>query len=367
LLFYEDKSGLPRKAAMNLILGEEVRLDIKPSELKVSDVVPTAALFFGGSSLINLAIAEQLVERQISTIPVLDDLTSVRDEIPECLSHINCLSFNDEGSSRAVTALLESVGLLAKSRKIFLSYKRDEARDSALQLYEALSARGFSVFLDTHGIAVGENFQENLWQELCKSDVLLMLDTHSYFTSRWTKAEFASAMAKGISVLRVAWPDVNESKMTAIAEQFKLEVNDFEHSYFKSECVKQICDATEAVRSKSFAVRRLQLLDKIRSGISGAFGEVLNVGQNASAHVRLLSDKELIVFPTVGIPDAQMLHDIENKAKAVRKGIHPVVMYDSVGLNKYTKEHFEWLDKNINTCSLLQAYEAQFKFSNWDE
>lgn len=35
----------------------------------------------------------------------------------------------------------------------FVSYRRGDARNSALQLFNALSGRLFDVFLDTHGVA----------------------------------------------------------------------------------------------------------------------------------------------------------------------------------------------------------------------
>jgi hypothetical protein len=99
--------------------------------------------------------------------------------------------------------LLECVGLLPRQRRVFVSYRRDEARQAALQMFDALSSRHFYVFLDTHGITPAEDFQAMLWHRLCDSDVLLMLDTPNYFEGRWTSAEFGRALAKGISVLRI--------------------------------------------------------------------------------------------------------------------------------------------------------------------
>ena len=78
--------------------------------------------------------------------------------------------------------------------------------------FNSLSARVFDVFLDTHAIAPGEDFQAVLWHRLCDSDVLIMLDTAGYFEKRWTKAEYGRALAKGISVLRVGWPVINRSR-----------------------------------------------------------------------------------------------------------------------------------------------------------
>ena len=46
------------------------------------------------------------------------------------------------------TLMLECVGLLRRQRRIFVSYRRTESRDVALQMHDLLIAKGFDVFLD---------------------------------------------------------------------------------------------------------------------------------------------------------------------------------------------------------------------------
>jgi len=41
---------------------------------------------------------------------------------------------------------------LPAQRRVFVSYRRNESRDAAVQLFEELSARQFDVFLDTHSV-----------------------------------------------------------------------------------------------------------------------------------------------------------------------------------------------------------------------
>ena len=66
------------------------------------------------------------------------------------------------------------------------------SRDAAVQLHDALTARGFDVFLDTHSIRPGKVFQDDLWRSAyCNSDVVVMLDTKRIlFESKWTREEF---------------------------------------------------------------------------------------------------------------------------------------------------------------------------------
>lgn len=152
-----------------------------------------------------------MLRSDIPVLPVASTEGRFEIEIPRQLRALNGLNYSTEGALRISTALLEGVGLLPRQRRVFVSYRRSEARGAALQLFDALSSRLFDVFLDTHGIPPAEDFQAALWHRVCDSDVLVMLDTPGYFESRWTSAEFGRALSKLISVLRVGWPNVTPS------------------------------------------------------------------------------------------------------------------------------------------------------------
>jgi hypothetical protein len=193
-----------------LKLGKEVTWTVSPSEFNPKNTKSAAIAFFGTKAAPEANLNE-LLDKSIPVIPVVSDASNVHKELPECLWSLNCLMLSDVGLERVSTALLECAGLLPHQRRVFLSYRRSEAREAALQLFDELSARCFDVFLDTHGVAPADDFQAVLWHRLCDSDVLVMLDTPTYFASRWTSAEFGRALAKGISVLRKGWPDSTPS------------------------------------------------------------------------------------------------------------------------------------------------------------
>lgn len=208
-------------APFGLRLGEEIAWHVRPNVFDPAQTKSAAAVFFGGADAPATNV-ESLLRRGIPILPVVSDITKVQEEIPALLRPLNCLAYNVGGVQRTTSALLECAGLLPRQRRVFVSYRRDEARQAALQLFDAFSARLFDVFLDTHGIAPAEDFQAMLWHRLCDSDVLVMLDTPNYFGSRWTSAEFGRALAKGISVLRVGWPDSTPSIRTGTASRAEL-------------------------------------------------------------------------------------------------------------------------------------------------
>lgn len=347
----------------NLRLGQEVGWDICPETFNPQQQRSAAAVFFGGENA-PLANIANLLERGIPLLPVASDLSRVSTEIPGILQPLNCLVYTAGGAQRVATALLECAGLLPRQRRVFVSYRRDEAREAALQLFDALSSRLFDVFLDTHGIPPAEDFQTMLWHRLCDSDVLLMLDTPRYFESRWTSAEFGRALAKGISVLRVSWPDATPSARTATASRAELlpeEVNQAT-GHIADDAVERICLQLEEVRSQSHAVRSINLVSNIRNAVQTIGGQVIGVGTHKAVHIQLPDGRNVVVYPTVGVPTSTTLHDASRNSP----NQSVAVVYDHIGLHPRWLGHLEWLGQHIHSARWVKASEAGWQFADWE-
>nr|VFJ43158.1 MAG: TIR domain-containing protein [Candidatus Kentron sp. FM]VFJ50100.1 MAG: TIR domain-containing protein [Candidatus Kentron sp. FM]VFK08655.1 MAG: TIR domain-containing protein [Candidatus Kentron sp. FM] len=350
----------------DLNLGREIAWSVRPESFDVEQQKITAAVFFGGkkASAPNL---KTLLRGAVPVLPVVSDPSKVRGELPAILRPLNCLGYCDGGAQRVATALLECVGLLPRQRRVFLSYRRDETRQTALQLFDALSSRLFDVFLDTHSIAPAENFQEMLWHHLCDSDVLVMLDTPNYFEGRWTSAEFGRALAKGIAILRVGWPDTTPSKrtLTATHEELLPEEIDSESGRLTDEAVARICLRLEAVRSRGYAVRHVNLVDKLRYDVERIGGNVTGLGPGNAMHVRLADNRELVVYPAMGVPASTALHDAATNMPA-----HSVaIVYDHVGLSRARVAHLDWLNRYIEPprkVRFIKATEAAWQLADWE-
>src|SRR3546814_17543411 len=105
------------------------------------------------------------------------------------------------------STMLECVGLLRRQRRVFVSYRRVESRAAAVQLHDLLASRGFDVFLDTHDLRPGAPFPNVLWHRLVDFDVMVILDTPTYFTRPLTRTEIGKASRAKIQVLFVICPD----------------------------------------------------------------------------------------------------------------------------------------------------------------
>lgn len=346
-----------------LHLGHEVGWSICSTDFDPPQKTPAAVAFFGGVGVSEAGL-NAIMNKGIPVIPVPSAAGRFEIEIPLQLGTLNGLTYATDGYQRISTALLECVGLLPRQRRVFISYRRGIATEAALQLFDALSARLFDVFLDTHGIAPAEDFASVLWHRLCDSDVLVMLDTPNYFESRWTGAEYGRALAKGISVLRIGWPDVTPSPRTSTASHVTLTADelDIATGRITNEAIKRICIQLEAVRSQSQAVRSQNLFSNLQIAVESIGGRIAGVGLNKAVHLVLPDGKEIVAYPSIGVPTSLTLNDAVNHGA----GRPVAVIYDDIGLHKKWLEHLAWLGKNIPAARWVRASQAAWDFAGWE-
>ena len=343
-----------------LELGKEVKWSVLPGAFEPDQMTPVAVAFFGGAGVSDVGI-NSLLPAGVPILPIASRDGQIAVEIPPQLRALNCVTVAGHGPERIATALLECVGLLPRQRRVFVSYRRDEARQAALQLFNSFSARLFDVFLDTHGIAPAEHFQSVLWHRLCDSDVLVMLDTPGYFDSRWTNAEYGRALAKGISVLRIGWPAVNPSPRAATASRIDLNAGDLDvaSGQLTDAVIDRICTQLEFVRAQSHAVRSLNLFSNLKLAIERIGGGVAGVGVHNAIYFKLPNGKAIVAYPAVGVPTSVTLNEAVDRAFAA-------VVYDHVGLDERWIKHLAWLGDNIHAARWVKASEAAWTFAGWE-
>jgi hypothetical protein len=336
-----------------LRLGHEIGWSVQPAAFAPDGQEPAAVAYFGAAGFQDAAMA-QVLPTDVSVLPVISEDGRVHDEIPEGLRRFNCMTYATDGPHRIAVALLECVGLLPRQRRVFVSYRRDSARGAALQLFNSLSAKQFDVFLDTHGIAAGEDFQAMLWHRLCDSDVLIMLDTPDYFASRWTAAEYGRALAKNISIMRIGWPTVAPSPLT------EADV-DAATGQLSDQALSRIAVEIEAIRAQSHAVRHLNLFSKIRQAVECVGGTISGVGVHNTVHLTLADGTEIAAHPTVGIPTSMTLQEAVERSS----GRAAAVVYDHLGVHRHWMQHIRWLGENIRAARWLKASELAWDLGGW--
>ncbi|HFF3031788.1 TPA: toll/interleukin-1 receptor domain-containing protein [Stenotrophomonas maltophilia] len=348
-------------SAFGLQLGQDVSWSVHEYQFEPAQSRASAAIYFGKQ---NSARVAPSIPDAVPVVPVVDDLQQVSLQLPPALQTLNALAWSSTEVEGIAAALLECAGLLPRQRRVFLSYRRQDAKLAAVQLFDAFSARQFDVFLDTHGVPPASDFQAMLWHRLCDSDVLVMLDTPGYFESRWTSAEFGRALAKGIVVLRVQWPDTTPNRQTLTSSRAELVQEEIDASgRLADEAVERICLQLERARSESIAVRHVNLVSKIRADILKIGGQFLGAGRSNSLHLQLADGHPLVAYPSVGVPTSSTLHE----ASINCLGKSAAVVYDSIGLLPTWQTHLDWLGGYVRGVRWIKASEAAWQFAAWEE
>jgi len=329
----------------------------------------SVALYFGGDPTVDAQSVDMLEAAKVPVVPVVVEGTSIAETIPVAIQPINaCIVQPDDERLNALAAVaLEVVGLLHRQRRIFVSYRRTDARDIAVQLHDELSSRGFDVFLDTHDIRPGADFQEMLWHRLADCDVMIMLDTKDYFASKWTKQELGRSLALGIQILRIVWPDHSGSRHLSLSDTISLADADIDTDKRLSALrISEVAKRAEALRSRSIATRQLEIAGKLRIEVERIGGKFEGIGAHRAIGLTLPHGKAVEAYPVVGVPTAELLNDVYNKATTAGHGRFPCLVYDHSGIRPAWLEHLSWLDGNITAVRTLKVFGAGWELAEWD-
>ncbi|MFM2597712.1 toll/interleukin-1 receptor domain-containing protein [Vibrio fortis] len=355
----------------DLYVGDHIRIYNSETVMERNRSAAFTAVYFGGSSQVDIETAQSIYNESVPIIPVVSNLELFSSHIPEFLQPTNgyCLNGQDPDMKELAALMMECVGLLRRQRRVFVSYRRTESRDVALQMYDVLTEKGFDVFLDTHDIRPGELFQDALWHKLCDSDVLIMLDTPTYFESRWTREEIGRARAKEIHVLRVVWPNHIPNKMADLSETIYLDDEDLENDSgpLTNKIIDEIALRVESIRSRSIAARYMSITGRLRAEVERIGASFEGVGAHRAIAIRLIDDRKLWLYPVVGIPTAETLNDIAMKAQSNASTEAPVLVYDDLGIRKAWCDHLQWLNENIKAVRGLKVTHAGWELAGWEE
>jgi TIR domain len=319
---------------------------------------PGVALYFGGvkDKWPNLDIAERLIEEAIYILPLVSDLKATSQLIPEILHPINAFHLSSELEIESlVNNMLECLGLLRLARRIFISYRRTESRDIAIQLFERLESAGFDVFLDTHSIRPGDVFQDELWHRMVDCEVVVILNTPDFLSSVWTKEEVAKASAMSIGMLQVVWPEVKPERMAELTQLFILSDVDFVNSDFKK-TNSQLNDAifgtiverVESLRARNLASRQDNIITEFISK-GKEFEIIATLQKERIITIKTKEGKEIILIPTIGVPHAFTYNQSKELVKRIRSESDPQVylLYDHRHIREKWIHHLGWLDEYL--------------------
>jgi len=330
----------------------------------------TVAAYFGVPGIKNAnADLEALIGNSILVLPLVPSLDNFTASVPDSLLPINGSSWDEteEATERAVSVLFEGLSLLRSTRRLFLSYLRKETTGIAIQLFELFEKYGFDVFLDTHSVRPGEQFQEVLWHRLADTDVVVALDSPTFESSRWCGEEMANARTTSVQVLRLLWPGKKLLGPTSLNEYIELVPSGFQDpnlqvgdaARFTDVIEKKLVATVESLRSRALAARHTYLAAEFAA-------EAKSLGYSAVMQPeRFLSLERkdgsfLAAVPSIGVPDALRYHEVEDMLdKHSRKHNDVVLLFDNRGIMRRWLAHLGWLNRQVSNVKSLSVSEIE--------
>ncbi len=331
---------------------------------------PTFCLYFGNSSgtFKNIDILKTLIKDANLILPIASDLKKFSTQIPKELRNINGFELsNNNDIEKLVSCILEGLSLLRLSRRLFISYKRDESSTVAIQLFEQLEKNGFDVFLDTHSIRPGEPFQEELWHRMADTDVVVLLNTPGFLKSDWTTQELAKANSMSIGILQVIWPTHKLERDAELSIPLQLSDADFGNtifndskSFLNSNAISNIVSQVESLRARSLASRQDNIITEFIAS-SNKVGIIADLQSEKFITVKKSDGKELVIIPTVGVPQAFTYNQSEELVARIKsKNVAGVyLLFDHRNIREKWIKHLDWLDNYlpVKTIKIVKAEE----------
>ncbi|MDE0356592.1 MAG: toll/interleukin-1 receptor domain-containing protein [Gammaproteobacteria bacterium] len=167
---------------------------------------------------------QEAVDNQFPILPIVRHCEpgTIREKLPSVIENINAADW-DSRRREAIVTLLGMLGLVEQERKLFLSYRRRESSQVALQLHTELVRRRFDVFLDRFALPPGADFQTRLDEDLGDKAFVVLLESSDLRNSRWVQHEIAYAHSHRINVLAITLPGVSDSQLvSAVDDAFRI-------------------------------------------------------------------------------------------------------------------------------------------------
>jgi hypothetical protein len=334
----------------------------------MTGAAPRVAVYFGGPNRDRAldSIASALAAAGDVIIPAVPSLVDFSSQVPPSLAPVNGMSIPGETNLPELASLiLETLHLMRRRRRVFISYKRAESQEVATQLYHELDAHSFDPFLDTHSIRQGDPFQERLWHRMADSDLTILLYTNTVLGSGWVQKELDRADAMGITVLQVIWPGVERDARTDLFEPFYLDSGDFDGSSLTQEKLEEIVLRVESLRARSLAARETKLV-KTLCGLASEQNVPYVVQRARCVDVCPESARFKRVFLGVGVPDAVSFQEA-TEGLGGRLPEETLLMYDPFSIAPFHQKHLDWFDgfspvkalKPANVATWLKGISCQ--------
>ena len=310
----------------------------------------------------------------LPVIEKIDDPYPLLYEELEAIQHIQTyIPAKEEAFAKITNSIFEGLGLIRAQKRVFISYRRAEALDIADQLAIELRRHGFGTFLDTWDVQSGDDFQEYLLHQLSNSDVLLALESPSFFMGKYSRIEIEQAQAMSVGVVQVVWPgeDVSRHRNSHLNAFFSLEESHFDGGRQGNEqdrliqtALKSVVDKIEETRIKNHVTRLRGLTGELELECDTQNVPYVNVW-NRYLLTNPDSKYTKMIVPMVGVPTSNHYHtsfDLRNEHSAVNE---IAMLFNELNILRKWREHIVWLDQFLPVKSLKHTQVKEWLKTNF--
>jgi hypothetical protein len=162
--------------------------------------------------------------------------------------------------AEAISDILAAARLVSSDYRVFISYRQEDGQQHADDLFEALTGRGFDVFLDRVRIAPGANIPDRIREELSHKSILLVLETPLVGDSEWVRKEVAIAVASRLGIIAEHFPKGTRVASLSNRRRHVLTASDFQSTGKLSDAmVDDICRRVADSQNLWLVRRRYQM------------------------------------------------------------------------------------------------------------
>ena len=274
-------------------------------------------------------------------LPLVQDVNKFGKCVPDTLHSINAFVLKDGKSvPKLKNRILSWFGLLDNTRKVFISYKRNDTTALARQLFDTLIKKGYIPFLDSYSLESGVDFQEYLMNEISDADMFIMLNSSNYDQSEYTKAELVAASRLGIGILQVVFPESKKFDEAQISSILQLSDQLPQDNMYAQEVVDDIVYKMERFRAQGFRTKRRILVDGLKSKYSG---KTITTLEDGSVSV---VDSNTVYYPITHVPTSEDLEQAYHSMSKLnlQEGAIKKICYYGIHCRCDKRNHMNWLN-----------------------
>lgn len=321
---------------------------------------PSFVFFLGNKANKNKDndLLEILLNNGESIYPLYFGKNGFKQEIPDVLSSLNGHQYIKGDVDKYVNCALETLRLLRKTRRVFISYRRDESAAVANQLFDVLTRRNFDVFLDSYVIRGADDFQDELFHRMSDSDVVVQLHTADFKNSKWCQAEVEMANMKQIGLVEVVWPDMRLERWQELCHFCSLKNSDFKRNTYKGRTAQLKANVLNAIARDVESVRARNLAAR-QDNLTGEFvKEAKKVGKSIVQEFYYLKEQlpngsRRVYIPAVGVPSSfDYYESLEFRQLLKDNKLEIYLLYDALRIRSKWIKHLDWLDSSLEVKSI---------------